>query len=137
MAIERTFSIVKPDGVEKNVVGEVYRRFEQGGLTVVAARMLHLTREQAEALMHDLHDDWSIDTTGKEINRSFKFRNYYQTMAFVNAMAWVAHAEDHHPDIEVGYNRCLIRYSTHSVGGLSNNDFICSAKIDALLPTDG
>jgi len=87
--------------------------------------------------MHDLHDDWSIDTTGKEINSSFKFRNYYQTMAFVNAMAWVAHAEDHHPDIEVGYNRCLIRYSTHSVGGLSNNDFICSAKIDALLPTDG
>ena len=96
-----------------------------------------LTREQAEALMHELHDDWSIDTTGKEINRSFKFRDYYQTMAFVNAMAWVAHAQDHHPDIEVGYNRCLIRYSTHSVGGLSNNDFICSAKIDALLPTDG
>ena len=86
--------------------------------------------------MHDLHDDWSIDTTGKEINRSFKFSNYYQTMAFVNAMAWVAHAEDHHPDIEVGYNRCLIRYSTHSIGGLSDNDFICSAKIDALLPTD-
>jgi 4a-hydroxytetrahydrobiopterin dehydratase len=95
-----------------------------------------LTREQAEALMHDLHGDWSIDTSGKEINRSFKFRNYYQTMAFVNAMAWVAHAQDHHPDIEVGYNRCLIRYSTHSVGGLSDNDFICSAKIDALLPTD-
>ena len=96
-----------------------------------------LTRGQAEALMQDLHDDWSIDASGKEISRSFKFKNYYQTMAFVNAMAWVAHAEDHHPDIEVGYNRCLIRYSTHSVGGLSENDFICSEKIDALLPTDG
>lgn len=86
--------------------------------------------------MHDLHSDWAIDTGGKEIKRRFKFSNYYQTMAFVNAMAWVAHAQDHHPDIEVGYNRCLIRYSTHSVGGLSENDFICSAKIDALLPTD-
>ena len=96
-----------------------------------------LTRGQAEVLMRALHDDWSIDASGKEISRSFKFKNYYQTMAFVNAMAWVAHAEDHHPDIEVGYNRCLIRYSTHSVGGLSENDFICSAKIDALLPTDG
>ena len=55
-------------------------------------------------------------------------------MAFVNALAWVAHAEDHHPDIEVGYNSCHVRYSTHAIGGLSENDFICAAKIDALLP---
>jgi 4a-hydroxytetrahydrobiopterin dehydratase len=95
-----------------------------------------LTHEQANSLAKELHNDWSIGDSGKEISRTFKFSNYYETMAFVNAMAWVAHAEDHHPDIEVSYNRCHIRYSTHSVGGLSENDFICSAKIDALLSAD-
>jgi len=93
-----------------------------------------LSSDQAGELAKQLHNGWSVDAGGKEICRRFKFKNYYETMAFVNAMAWVAHAEDHHPDIEVSYNRCLIRYSTHSVGGLSENDFICCAKIDALLP---
>src|SRR4051794_8988825 len=60
---------------------------------------------------------------GKEIARTFKFKNYYETMAFVNAVAWVAHGQDHHPDMEVGYNKCVVRFSTHSVGGLSDNDF--------------
>lgn len=86
------------------------------------------------ALLQDLHSDWSIDDSGEAISRTVRFSNYYQTMAFVNALAWIAHAEDHHPDLEVGYNRCLVRYSTHAVGGLSENDFICAAKIDALLP---
>lgn len=95
-----------------------------------------LDRSQADTLLKDLHDDWSINADDNEISRTCKFGNYYQTMAFVNALAWVAHAEDHHPDIEVGYNRCHIRYSTHAIGGLSENDFICAAKIDALLPTD-
>jgi len=95
-----------------------------------------LTTDQASALLKNLHSDWSIDTAGKEIDRTYGFKNYYQTMAFVNALAWVAHAEDHHPDIEVGYNRCRVRYSTHAIGGLSENDFICAAKIDALLPAD-
>ena len=54
-------------------------------------------------------------------------------MAFVNAVAWIAHQEDHHPDLEVGYNRCHVRYSTHAIGGLSANDMICAAKIDDLL----
>jgi 4a-hydroxytetrahydrobiopterin dehydratase len=93
-----------------------------------------LDAEQAGKLLSELHDDWSIDPAGKEISRTWSFKNYYQTMAFVNALAWVAHAEDHHPDIEVGYNRCHVRYSTHAIGGLSENDFICAAKIDALLP---
>ena len=95
-----------------------------------------LNREQADELLQDLHNDWTIDASGKEISRTFKFSNYYQTMAFVNAQAWIVHAEDHHPNLEVGYNRCHIRFSTHSTGGLSENDFICSAKIDALLPAD-
>jgi 4a-hydroxytetrahydrobiopterin dehydratase len=69
---------------------------------------------------------------GGEIARTFKFKNYYETMAFVNAAAWVSHREDHHPDLEVGYNTCRVRYSTHSVGGLSENDFICAAKLESL-----
>ncbi len=67
-----------------------------------------------------------------ELTKDYAFKNYYETMAFVNAAAWISHREDHHPDIEVGYNRCRVRYITHAVGGLSDNDFICAAKIDAL-----
>ena len=93
-----------------------------------------LAADGANELLACLHDDWSIDASGREISRSFAFKNYYQTMAFVNALAWIAHAEDHHPDIEVGYNRCHVRYSTHAIGGLSDNDFICAARLDALLP---
>lgn len=89
---------------------------------------------QAGALLEGLHADWSLSEDGKTIRRTCRFGNYYQTMAFVNALAWIAHAEDHHPDLEVGYNRCHIRFSTHAIGGLSENDFICAAKIDTLLP---
>ena len=66
------------------------------------------------------------------ISKTFEFKNYYQTLAFVNAVAWLSHREDHHPDMEVGYNKCLVEYSTHAVNGLSENDFICAAKVDAL-----
>ena len=76
---------------------------------------------------------WSVNETHTEIDRTFEFKNYYQTIAFVNALAWVAHREDHHPDIEVGYKRCCVHYSTHAIGGLSENDFICAAKINALI----
>jgi 4a-hydroxytetrahydrobiopterin dehydratase len=66
------------------------------------------------------------------IERAFEFRDYYETIAFVNALAWIVHREDHHPDLVVGYNRCSVRWSTHSVGGISENDFICAAKTDAV-----
>ena len=66
------------------------------------------------------------------IARTFRFRNYHETIAFVNALAAVVHAEDHHPDLIVGYDRCEVRFSTHSVGGISDNDFICAAKADAI-----
>lgn len=78
-------------------------------------------------------DGW--EQAGKEIARTFHFNNYYETMAFVNATAWISHREDHHPDLEVGYRQCRVRYSTHAIGGLSENDFICAAKIDSLLKT--
>ena len=66
------------------------------------------------------------------IERSYAFRDYYQTLAFVNALAWIVHAQDHHPELVVGYNRCLVRWNTHSVGGISENDFICAARADAV-----
>ncbi|MEZ5542809.1 MAG: 4a-hydroxytetrahydrobiopterin dehydratase [Pseudomonadota bacterium] len=93
-----------------------------------------LDRAQAGALLAALHPDWTLSTDGRALSRDYGFGNYYQTMAFVNAVAWIAHSEDHHPDLEVGYKHCHVRYSTHMIGGLSENDFICAARIDALLP---
>jgi 4a-hydroxytetrahydrobiopterin dehydratase len=75
--------------------------------------------------------DWRCE--GGAIEKTFTFADYHHTMAFVNAVAWIAHAEDHHPDLAVGYGRCTVRFHTHSVGGISINDFICAAKVDALL----
>ncbi len=91
-----------------------------------------LTREQSAHLMKQLHADWQLIDDNKSIRRTFKFKNFYHTMSFVNAVAHVANKEDHHPDLEVGYNYCNIRYNTHAIGGLSENDFICAAKVDAL-----
>ena len=76
-------------------------------------------------------DGWALSEGA--IAREFKFKNFYKTMAFVNAVAFIANKEDHHPDMEVGYNKCRVKYSTHSVGGLSGNDFICAAKVDQLM----
>ncbi len=91
-----------------------------------------LDRSQAKSLLAQI-PAWELDDGATQINRTFKFRNYYETMAFVNAIAWIAHREDHHPDLEVGYSRCVVRYSTHAVKGLSENDFICAAKVNAAL----
>lgn len=79
-------------------------------------------------------DGWEYESDSPQIRREFRFRNYYETMAFVNAVAWIANSEDHHPDMIVTYNRCTVSYTTHSVNALSLNDFICASKIDALLP---
>lgn len=70
---------------------------------------------------------------GGAIERTFAFKNFHDTMAFINALAWIAHTEDHHPDLAVSYGRCIVRFNTHSVGGISINDFICAAKVDALV----
>jgi 4a-hydroxytetrahydrobiopterin dehydratase len=91
------------------------------------------TRSAAEALMAQLHPDWRLADDGKALRRELRFRDFYRTMSFVNALAHVANAEDHHPDLELGYNYCNVRFSTHDIGGLSENDFICAAKLDGLL----
>lgn len=67
------------------------------------------------------------------IGKEFRFKNYGQAIGFVNAVAWIAQRENHHPDLQVGYNRCRVAYTTHAIGGLSENDFICAAKVEALL----
>ena len=88
-----------------------------------------LSLEEADALLVSL-GGWV--RAGNEIKKTYTFKNYYETMAFVNAAAYVAHQEDHHPDILVGYNTCAVTYTTHAIGGLSENDFICAARLDEL-----
>lgn len=75
---------------------------------------------------------WTLATDGSGISKIFRFDNFHRTMAFVNAVAWIAHVEDHHPDFKVSYPSCELHYSTHDVGGLSLNDFICAAKVENL-----
>ena len=89
---------------------------------------------QAKELLAKIHG-WELDEKGREIRRNFSFKNFYHTMAFVNAIAWIANRENHHPDLEVSYQHCLVRFSTHAINGLSENDFICAAKINALTET--
>lgn len=91
---------------------------------------LPLCQAEIDRLLPGL-DGWG--QAGGEISKIFGFRDYYETMAFVNAIAWIAHRENHHPDLEVGYRQCRVRYSTHAIGGLSENDFICAAKIERSL----
>lgn len=93
-----------------------------------------LNREEAEKLLKEV-SGWELTPDASQIHQAFRFKDFHQTMAFVNAVAWIAHQEDHHPDLVVGYSRCEVHYSTHAIGGLSENDFICAAKIDALLQT--
>jgi 4a-hydroxytetrahydrobiopterin dehydratase len=73
---------------------------------------------------------WEYES--ERVQKHFKFKNYYETMAFINAIAWISHREDHHPDIAVGYNQATVAYMTHAIHGISENDFICAAKLDAL-----
>ena len=89
-----------------------------------------LTADQIAQRLGTLVDGWEY--AGGRISKTYAFQDYYQTMAFVNATAWVSHRQDHHPDIELGYNRCKVSYQSHDIGGISERDFICAAKIDAL-----
>ena len=92
-----------------------------------------LTPDQARQLRRQLHPDWQISPDSKSLTRSLKFKDFYRTMSFVNALAHIANIEDHHPDLGVGYNYCHVTFSTHSIGGLSENDFICAAKLDRII----
>jgi 4a-hydroxytetrahydrobiopterin dehydratase len=91
-----------------------------------------LSPAQAQALMGQLAPDWQLSHDAKSVRRAYSFRDFYRTMSFVNALAHIANLEDHHPDLEVGYNYCRVSFTTHAIGGLSENDFICAAKIDRI-----
>ncbi len=88
-----------------------------------------LTAAEAGNLLK-LLKGWTLEDGA--ITKRYAFKNHYETLAFVNAAAWVSHREDHHPDLSVGYNACKVAYKTHAIDGLSENDFICAAKLDAL-----
>ena len=95
-----------------------------------------LSAEQARELLEALHDDWSLSDDGLEISRQFDFPAYDCTLGFANAVAWIAISEDHHPVLTVSYGSCNVSYTTHAINGLSDNDFICAAKIDRLVASD-
>jgi 4a-hydroxytetrahydrobiopterin dehydratase len=78
---------------------------------------------------------WKLSADELQLERQFRFKDYYQTLAFVNAVAWIAHQQDHHPEMIVNYNRCQVHFTTHAVSGISVNDFICAAWIDQLHDT--
>ena len=90
------------------------------------------TAAEARTELARLDPAWRFDEATSSLRREFRFKNFYQTMSFVNALAHIANREDHHPDLELGYDYCRIRYTTHAIKGLSANDFICAAKIDRL-----
>lgn len=92
-----------------------------------------LNPEQIKNLMPQLDGEWQVEQSNRILSRTFNFKNYYHTMAFVNALAWVAHQQGHHPDLSVHYNKCVVQWSTHAIDGLSVNDFICAAKTDKLI----
>lgn len=87
-------------------------------------------REQEIRNLLKLLDGWVYESG--RIVKTYAFKNHYQAMAFANAAAWISHREDHHPDMTVGYDHCRVEYVTHAIDGLSENDFICAAKLDKL-----
>ena len=91
-----------------------------------------LKREEAERLLAQVSTAWVLTEDAHAIRREFGFRDFYRTMSFVNALAHIANIEDHHPDLEVGYNYCRVTFTTHAVRGLSENDFVCAAKVDLI-----
>lgn len=90
-----------------------------------------LNKDQIALFLSQIKD-WELNADNTMISRRFTFKGFYKTMAFVNAIAWIANQENHHPDMEVGYNYCVVKFTTHAVNGLSENDFICAAKVDQL-----
>lgn len=92
-----------------------------------------LDSKSVTQLMRALHPAWQLSEDGISISRLFEFAGYHRTISFVNAVAWIAEDEGHHPDLQVLYGKVDVLYTTHAIDGLSENDFICAAKIDRLL----
>jgi 4a-hydroxytetrahydrobiopterin dehydratase len=69
---------------------------------------------------------------GDRIAKTWRFANYHETIAFVNAVAWIAHGANHHPDLSVHFNRCVVSFTTHDAGGVTRNDLVCAARVERL-----
>jgi 4a-hydroxytetrahydrobiopterin dehydratase len=93
----------------------------------------HALDEAAIAALLPIVHGWKLSEQGDALVKDYRFENFHHTLGFINAVGFMANHEDHHPDIEAGYGHCKLRWSTHDVGGLSLNDFICAARVDALL----
>lgn len=92
-----------------------------------------LNRVQAQELLKQLNPAWVLDEGTTQITRRFEFKGFQKTIGFVNALAWVVNQENHHPELKLGYNYCEVTFTTHAISGLSENDFICAAKVDDLV----
>lgn len=90
-----------------------------------------LSLDERQDLLSQVQN-WTVSDDQKSIVKRYSFKGFYKTMAFVNAIAWIANQENHHPDLQIGYNYCVVQFTTHAIDGLTKNDFICAAKIDAL-----
>lgn len=110
-------------------MNDTLRQLRNAHCTPLAPGTPALDAQRCEQLVNSL-DSWRIEQG--TIVKHYRFADYFQTIAFVNAAAWLSHREDHHPELLVGYGECRVAYHTHSVGGLTDNDFICAAKLDAL-----
>ena len=91
-----------------------------------------LPKDQVDTLLSQV-DGWVVNDAGTVITKTFQFKGFYKAMSLVNAIAWIANQELHHPDMEVSFDRVTVHFTTHAINGLSENDFICAAKIDALV----
>ena len=91
-----------------------------------------LTPAESQEYLAQVASAWAVSADNKGLQREFTFKDFYRTMSFVNALAHVANIEDHHPDLQVGYNHCRVSFTTHAIRGLSENDFVCAAKLDLI-----
>ena len=90
--------------------------------------------DERHSILHLGHlPGWELTEDKSSIARALRFKNFLDTISFINAMAYMSEQQGHHPDFSAGYNYCEVRYTTHAIGGLSENDFICAAKINDLL----
>jgi len=97
-----------------------------------ASLTARLSVDECSTLMASIDKTWTLDFEANTLSRNFEFKNYYETMAFANAVAWIAQKQNHHPDMLITYRHCKLIYTTHSINGISINDFICAAHIDSL-----
>jgi len=97
--------------------------------------MASLNAEDAKSMLMELHGDWKLSLNSLEISRKFKFKGFARAVQMANLIAWLGDRQGHHPDITFGWGYCAVTFTTHEIGGLSTNDFICAAKLDQIVGT--